>query len=280
MTRRSSLVRLRWLSLLSACRDRASRISGPRLRAPPEFKELAGSDEWKVATPSDDLPKGKWWEMFGDPAAQRARRADRHQQPERQAGGGASSGRRAPRPGESRQLLSRRSASNRRHPNRSAGRTPAAAPAAPASRLRCRWTRPGNRTLWGRVRLSVENATSNAQVSAADLENVRLSQQALLAIGLLLARRRRHAAGDSARHDRRLRKKPAAHDRPLQRRRGVEGRRHARADAAGGREGAEHGSAGRARAVRACHRDADRASALRRRRSPPAASPVRRRRFP
>ncbi len=36
--------------------------------------------------------------------------------------------------------------------------------------------------LWGRVRLSVENATSNAQVSAAELENIRLSQQALLAV--------------------------------------------------------------------------------------------------
>jgi NodT family efflux transporter outer membrane factor (OMF) lipoprotein len=35
--------------------------------------------------------------------------------------------------------------------------------------------------LWGRVRLSVENAVDNAQVSAADLENLRLSAQSLLA---------------------------------------------------------------------------------------------------
>ena len=35
--------------------------------------------------------------------------------------------------------------------------------------------------LWGRVRLSVEHAASEAQVSAADLESVRLSEQALLA---------------------------------------------------------------------------------------------------
>ena len=40
--------------------------------------------------------------------------------------------------------------------------------------------------LWGRVRLSVENAVSNAQVSAADLENIRLSQQALLATDYFL----------------------------------------------------------------------------------------------
>ncbi len=40
--------------------------------------------------------------------------------------------------------------------------------------------------MWGRVRLSVENAVDNAQVSAADLENIRLSQQALLATDYFL----------------------------------------------------------------------------------------------
>jgi outer membrane protein TolC len=28
------------------------------------FKETEG---WKVAQPSDHLPKGRWWELFGDP---------------------------------------------------------------------------------------------------------------------------------------------------------------------------------------------------------------------
>ena len=45
---------------------------GPRYQTPVvaqtpvAFKELKGNDDWKMATPSDDLLKGKWWEIFGD----------------------------------------------------------------------------------------------------------------------------------------------------------------------------------------------------------------------
>src|SRR5579871_6507806 len=39
----------------------------PPVQTPPAFGELAGSDQWKTATPGDGLMKGKWWEIFGDP---------------------------------------------------------------------------------------------------------------------------------------------------------------------------------------------------------------------
>src|SRR5579864_3350988 len=39
----------------------------PVAQAPAALKELAGNDQWKMATPSDALLKGKWWEIFGDP---------------------------------------------------------------------------------------------------------------------------------------------------------------------------------------------------------------------
>ena len=32
---------------------------------PPEFKEAKG---WKQGEPRDDMHRGKWWEIFGDPA--------------------------------------------------------------------------------------------------------------------------------------------------------------------------------------------------------------------
>lgn len=39
----------------------------PTAQVPAGLKELAGNEQWKMATPSDSLIKGKWWEIFGDP---------------------------------------------------------------------------------------------------------------------------------------------------------------------------------------------------------------------
>src|SRR6202162_5708070 len=45
---------------------------GPKYQRPvaavaAALKEVGGNDQWKMATPSDELLKGKWWEIFGDP---------------------------------------------------------------------------------------------------------------------------------------------------------------------------------------------------------------------
>src|ERR1700730_11718363 len=51
----------------SACRTIGPPYQRPDAAAPTTLKEMAGNDEWKMATPSDDVPKGRWWEIFGDP---------------------------------------------------------------------------------------------------------------------------------------------------------------------------------------------------------------------
>ena len=43
----------------------------PVPQTPVALKEIAGNDQWKMATPSDALLKGKWWEIFGDPELNR-----------------------------------------------------------------------------------------------------------------------------------------------------------------------------------------------------------------
>jgi NodT family efflux transporter outer membrane factor (OMF) lipoprotein len=39
----------------------------PATEAPAAFKETADSGPWQPAHPADDIPRGHWWTMFGDP---------------------------------------------------------------------------------------------------------------------------------------------------------------------------------------------------------------------
>ena len=47
------------------------RYQRPVAQMPEALKSMAGNDQWKMATPSDGLLKGKWWEIFGDPQLNR-----------------------------------------------------------------------------------------------------------------------------------------------------------------------------------------------------------------
>ena len=155
------------------------RYQRPVAQAPAALKEMAGNDQWKMATPSDGLLKGKWWEIFGDPQLNRLEElVNVNNQNVKQAEAQFRQARAlvlanhanyyptiGSNPGDLAKLRRRKKASQ-------SFSLPAAATWEP--------------DLWGRVRLSVENAVSNAQVSAADLENIRLSQQALLATDYFL----------------------------------------------------------------------------------------------
>jgi NodT family efflux transporter outer membrane factor (OMF) lipoprotein len=151
----------------------------PTAPATPAFKELNGNDQWKMATPSDQLLKGKWWEMFNDPELNRleelvAINNQNVKQAEAQfrqaralvAGNYANY---FPTIGSNPSITQSDTGKNA---GRAGGTSQSFSLPATVS-----W----EPDLWGRVRLSVENASDNAQVSAADLENVRLSAQALLA---------------------------------------------------------------------------------------------------
>jgi NodT family efflux transporter outer membrane factor (OMF) lipoprotein len=159
---------------------------GPRYQRPEApaptsaLKEIAGNDEWKMAAPSDDLPKGKWWEIFGDARLNALEESvDVDNQNIKQAEAqfrqaralvAANHANYYPTIGASPAITQ---SDNGKNTGRGSGTNQIFSLAADAT-----W----EPDLWGRVRLSVENAVSNAQVSAADLENVRLSEQALLAV--------------------------------------------------------------------------------------------------
>ncbi len=164
--------------LCSACRV-GPQYQRPTTPMPVALKELKGNDQWKMATPSDTLIKGNWWEIFGDPELNRLEElVNVNNQNIKQAEAQFRQARAAvagnhanyyPTIGSSPSITQSDSGSNG---GRSGGTSQSFSLPAIAT-----W----EPDLWGRVRLSVENAVDNAQVSAADLENLRLSAQALLA---------------------------------------------------------------------------------------------------
>jgi NodT family efflux transporter outer membrane factor (OMF) lipoprotein len=177
------MVRLRQLAFLAPLLCTACAI-GPKYQrpvaqVPATLKEMAGNDQWKMATPSDGLLKGKWWEIFGDPELNTLEELVNLQnrnvkQAEAQFR-------------EARALVAGNHANY--YPtigiNPAITQTDAGLNGGRASGVNVVYSIPGEVSwepdLWGRVRLSVQNASANAQVSAADLENLRLSEQALLA---------------------------------------------------------------------------------------------------
>ena len=154
------------------------RYQRPVTQTPAALKSMAGNDQWKMATPSDGLLKGKWWEIFGDPELNRLEElVNVNNQNVKQAEA---------------QFRQARALVLANHANYypTIGSSPSISDSYVEKRASHSFSLPATATwepdLWGRVRLSVENAVSNAQVSAADLENIRLSQQALLATDYFL----------------------------------------------------------------------------------------------
>jgi NodT family efflux transporter outer membrane factor (OMF) lipoprotein len=163
----------------------ASCTIGPKYQQPsaptPEIlKEMAGNDQWKMATPSDEMLKGKWWEIFGDEQLNRLeelvnvnnQNIKQAEAQYRQAAATVAANRANYYP-----TIGSTPSITQTYTGANAGRGPAATLNAFSLPVIASW----EPDLWGRVRLSVQNAVANAQVSAADLENTRLSEQALLA---------------------------------------------------------------------------------------------------
>ncbi|MEO8740510.1 MAG: efflux transporter outer membrane subunit [Casimicrobiaceae bacterium] len=150
----------------------------PTAPAPAAFKEAEG---WKVAQPQDTVPKGNWWEVFGDATLN-----------ELEAQVNISNQNIKAAEAQVRAALALTQAAR-------SGLFPAVNGAGTASRSKTpsvsrivNGSGIGNNynlavdaswelDLWGRVRRSVESSEANAQATSADLAAARLSAQALLA---------------------------------------------------------------------------------------------------
>jgi NodT family efflux transporter outer membrane factor (OMF) lipoprotein len=156
---------------------------------PVAFKELAG---WKISQPADTAPKGDWWSVYHDPLLDRLEReVDVTNQTVRQFEAqyqnavalvaearaglfptvGLSTG--VTRSGSGAGGGGSRTVST--------GNTSFSSSSRSDTQYNASGTVSWDLDVWGRIRRQVESNTAAAQVSAADLDNARLSAQATLA---------------------------------------------------------------------------------------------------
>ena len=167
------------LVLFKGC-DKAPKYTKPTVATPPAFKE---TDGWKFAHPSDAVIRGKWWEMFNDPqlngleeqvntANQSIALADANFRAAR-AVVKESRSEYFPTVTTSPSIIVSRQSGAATHSNVSPGRQSV------------NYTLPFDASwepdFWGRIRNTVVASKSEAEASAADLQNVRLSVEAELA---------------------------------------------------------------------------------------------------
>ena len=175
------------LMLLKGC-DKAPKYKTPPVQTPPAYKEITPgnfkeTDSWKFARPKDDVIRGKWWEIFNDAqlnafeeqvniSNQNIALADANFRSAR-ALVKESRSQYFPTVTTSPSIVVSRQSSGLNQSTISAGRV--------TTNYSLPFDVSWEPDLWGRVRNTVAASTSEAQASAADLENVRLSVEAELA---------------------------------------------------------------------------------------------------
>jgi NodT family efflux transporter outer membrane factor (OMF) lipoprotein len=174
------------LSLLGAACAVGPNYKKPSTEVPAGFKEAPPAG-WKTAQPQDGVLRGKWWEAFGDPALnaleeQVAASNQSLAQAEAQFRGAraAVSAARAglfPTVTAGAQATTSRGSTSR---NSSTSGTGGSSGTATIYQVPIDFTWEAD--LWGRVRRDIEANVASAQASAADVEALRLSLQAELAV--------------------------------------------------------------------------------------------------
>ena len=189
-----------WLILLAGAMLTASCTVGPKYQppavaAPPAFKETASFKEgapqmspdgtlWKTAKPQDAASRGRWWEIYEEPELNELEnRLNSSNQTIAQSYQNFISARALVRVARSSYFptLTANPAYTRTRSsaNLSAQRVPASN--LTSENFDLPFEASWEPDIWGKVRNTIRQNANQAQVSAADLANVRLSQQANLA---------------------------------------------------------------------------------------------------
>jgi NodT family efflux transporter outer membrane factor (OMF) lipoprotein len=166
----------------------------PPVDAPAAYKELtpadlSKTDGWKVAQPQDNVLHGKWWEMYNDPQLNALEEKVLISNQNIQSAMASYMAARALVKQARSQLFPNVSVGPSIMNERTlgfAGTSGSTASPTASSASFTAYSLPFDATwvpdLWGRVRNQVRANTAAAQASAADLENVRLTAQAEVAV--------------------------------------------------------------------------------------------------
>jgi NodT family efflux transporter outer membrane factor (OMF) lipoprotein len=179
---------LAWLAIAAAC-NVGPKYRTPAAAGPPVFTEqppqsFAESKDWKAATPADAWTKGRWWEMFQDPELNALEaQVDVSNQTLKSAEARFRQARAAIREQRSARLPTVTGGASVARERLSLNR-PEPPPASEAASfdLNLGAEASWEPDLWGRIHNLVASAVQNAQATAADLENARLSLHAELAL--------------------------------------------------------------------------------------------------
>ncbi len=193
---KSSLRLLSWflcLCLLSAC-SVGPKYKTPAAPMPPAFKEpppanFKENGEWKQAAPQDDRIRGDWWEIFGDPQLNDLEaQVNVSNQTIAVAEAQFRAARTAVRAARSGLFPTLTVAGSAITTGSGAAGNRAVLGAGNVVRAGggTSYTLPFDLTyeadVWGKVRKAIEAAAATAQATAADLETIRLSVHAELAL--------------------------------------------------------------------------------------------------
>jgi NodT family efflux transporter outer membrane factor (OMF) lipoprotein len=162
----------------------------PPARVPASYKELApagaaGPDSWKPAEPRDGLTRGKWWAIFGDPVLNGLEaEIDVSNQNLALAAAQFRGARAAVRGARADLFPTLATGPSAARSSASPGRpgTPAGTARTTSNDFLLPLDLSWEADVWGRIRRNVEGSMAAAQASAADLEAVRLSLHAELAL--------------------------------------------------------------------------------------------------
>jgi NodT family efflux transporter outer membrane factor (OMF) lipoprotein len=169
--------------LLKSC-DKAPKYKTPPVQTPPAFKELTAAnfketDGWKFAKPNDNALKGNWWEIFNDPQLNLLEgQVDISNQNIAVAEANFRVARELVKEARSQYFPTVTTSPSITHSQTSSRLTSNFATGRTFTDYSLPFDASWEPDLWGRVKNTVAANTSEAQATAADLENVRLSVQA------------------------------------------------------------------------------------------------------